>query len=178
MPLNEKGHEVLDATPVARPVGWSRPESLQEQIRRFVRNELSQHAAAQGHETWEEAEDFEVGDDYDPRSPYELDDDQEAAPLPTPDRPGRPGRDSGPDGPVPVDDRDDVAASRGRPAPAGGRRREDVDDELGADDAADGPPDRAPRDRSPQEQTGGPARRRGDVVPRHGDESVPPRRRR
>lgn len=29
-------------------------------------------------ETFEEADDFEVGDDYDPQSPYELDEDQQS----------------------------------------------------------------------------------------------------
>lgn len=73
MALNEKGHEVLDNTPVAKPVGWRPPLTMQEQIQRFVREELSRRAAEAGEESFEDADDFEVGDDYDPRSPYELD---------------------------------------------------------------------------------------------------------
>lgn len=73
MALNERGHEVLDNTPVAKPVGWRPPLTMQEQIQRFVREELSRRAAEAGAETFEDADDFEVGDDYDPKSPYELD---------------------------------------------------------------------------------------------------------
>lgn len=75
MPLNEKGEEVLDPTPVAKPLGWRAPYTIQEQIQRFVRDELSRRAAQDGFETFEEAEDFNVGDDYDPRSPHEIDED-------------------------------------------------------------------------------------------------------
>lgn len=76
--LNERGHEVPDPTPVARPVRWSPPETLVEQIRRFVRNEFSQQAAAGGFETFEEADDFDVDDDHpDPQSQWELTADQE-----------------------------------------------------------------------------------------------------
>lgn len=71
--LNEKGHEVLDPTPVAVPVHFKRPPTLQEQIRSMVRSEeLRRAASSQGMETFEEADDFAVGDDYDPRSPHEL----------------------------------------------------------------------------------------------------------
>jgi len=45
---------------------------VKEQIREMVRSEkLKQEVAAQGYETFEEADDFEVGDDFDPKSPYE-----------------------------------------------------------------------------------------------------------
>lgn len=40
----------------------------------MVRSErLAQEAAQAGYESFEEADDFEVGDDYDPSSPYETD---------------------------------------------------------------------------------------------------------
>lgn len=82
--LNERGHEVPDATPVAMPVGFRKPESLQDQIQRLVRNELSARAASQGMETFEEADDFDVGDDDGDnfRSKHELDDEQERFPTP------------------------------------------------------------------------------------------------
>lgn len=80
--LDDRGHEVLDATPVAMPVGWSRPPSLQDQVRRFVRQELSRQAAEAGMETFEEADDFDVGDDFEPSSPWELTFDQEMQPGP------------------------------------------------------------------------------------------------
>lgn len=70
--LDEHGHERPDPTPVAPPVGHNRQPSLAEQIRSMVVSErLKQEAAAAGAETFEEADDFEVGDDYDPTSPYE-----------------------------------------------------------------------------------------------------------
>lgn len=82
MRYDEQGRELPDPTPVEIPVGFQRPESLQEQIKRLVRTELSAQAQAEGFESFEEADDFEVGDDYDPSSPHELDDAQESAPLP------------------------------------------------------------------------------------------------
>lgn len=77
--LNAKGQEVLDQTPIARPVGFQRPPTMQEMIRMYVRRELSAAAAAEGHETFEEADDLDVGEDYDPSSPWELSADQEEA---------------------------------------------------------------------------------------------------
>lgn len=72
--LNENGHEVPDPRPVARPLHIGVPETLAQQIQRMVRSELSQRAAAQGHETFEESDDFDVEEDEDLSSPYELSD--------------------------------------------------------------------------------------------------------
>lgn len=71
------GREIPDSTPVAVPHEWQRPLSLHEQIKRFVRSELSRRAHDEGQETFEEADDFDVDEDPDPLSAYEL---QEAAP--------------------------------------------------------------------------------------------------
>lgn len=71
--LDKKGHEVLDDTPVAIPLRFSRPETLAEQVRSLLYGELSRFADSQGYETMEEADDFDVGDDFDPASPYEYD---------------------------------------------------------------------------------------------------------
>jgi len=71
--LNEKGHEVLDSTPIARTVGFERPPSMQELIQRYVRTELSRQAAQAGAETFEEADDFDVDDDIELKSRYEVD---------------------------------------------------------------------------------------------------------
>lgn len=79
--FDEKGREILDATPVALPIGYKHPESLTSQIRRLIKNELSMSARAEGKETFEEADDFDTGDDDDIRSPYELDDEQITAPI-------------------------------------------------------------------------------------------------
>lgn len=72
--LNENGHEVPDPRPMARPLHISAPETLAQQIQRMVRSELSRRAEAQGFETFEEAEDFDVGDEPELASPYELHD--------------------------------------------------------------------------------------------------------
>lgn len=70
-----RGWETLDPSPMARPLHIPVAESLAQKIQRMVRYELSQSAAEQGHETFEEADDFEVGEDADElRSPYELSD--------------------------------------------------------------------------------------------------------
>lgn len=89
MQFDERGREIPDPTPISRPVGFRPPPTLQDQIRAYVRNELSAQAASQGHETFEEADDFDVGEDYEPTSKWELSDDQEnyagpsrAAPAP------------------------------------------------------------------------------------------------
>lgn len=67
-----KGEEILDRTPMALPAGFKRPESLQDQIRRLIRSEKLQQALHDaGYETEEEANDFDVGDDFDPSTPYE-----------------------------------------------------------------------------------------------------------
>lgn len=70
--LNERGHEICDSRPMEIPMGFKKPESLQEQIRRMIRTEASIRAADQGMETWEEADDFDVDDDFDPTSPWEM----------------------------------------------------------------------------------------------------------
>lgn len=70
--LTADGAELLDPRPVAPPVGYKRQPSMVEHIRNMVRSEQLRAAAeAEGVETFEEAEDFDVGDDYDPRTPYE-----------------------------------------------------------------------------------------------------------
>lgn len=75
---NEKGEEILDPTPISLPVGFSRPIPLNERIREMVRREASEYARQNDLETFEEADDFNIGeDDYDPRSPWEEDFDPE-----------------------------------------------------------------------------------------------------
>lgn len=71
--IDARGRELPDPTPIAPPIGYKRAPSLAEQIREMVRSErLAQEAAAMGYETFEEADDFDVGD-LDPTSPYEND---------------------------------------------------------------------------------------------------------
>lgn len=73
--LNQDGTPVLDPTPMAPPIGYKKTPSMVEIVRDMVRGErLRQEALESGHETFEEAEDFEIGDDPDLlRSPYEND---------------------------------------------------------------------------------------------------------
>lgn len=80
--LHESGAEIPDPEPMAIDTGLRRPESIQDQIRRMIRNEASMAAAESGRETWEEADDFDIGDDFEPHSPYEQDFDQQTSDLP------------------------------------------------------------------------------------------------
>lgn len=75
-PLNEHGQELPDPTPMAPPIGFKRQPTMVEYIRDMVRSErLRQEAEAMGHESFEEADDFDVGDDddFDPKSGWEND---------------------------------------------------------------------------------------------------------
>lgn len=44
------------------PPGFEQPLSIQEEIKRFFRNQLSEQAEAQGFETFDESDDFEEED--------------------------------------------------------------------------------------------------------------------
>lgn len=64
--------EIVSAIPVAPPVGYVEQPTLVERIRAMVRSEHLRYAATEaGYETFEDAEDFEVGDDFEPHTPYE-----------------------------------------------------------------------------------------------------------
>lgn len=66
-------HEEVDGTPLAPPIGYKRQPSIFDHVRELVAGEsLRQAAMRAGAETFEEADDFEIGDDYDPSSPYEM----------------------------------------------------------------------------------------------------------
>jgi len=68
----QNGKEYPDPTPIAPPVGFIKQPPLHDQIKQMVRSEHLRRAARQADmETFEEADDFDVGDDFDPRSPYE-----------------------------------------------------------------------------------------------------------
>lgn len=78
-------HEYLDDTPRALPLKFRR-QSFVDNMREFIRAELSRQAESQGEETFEEADDFYIEDDDTlPRTPYELDADQEYYIPPEPD---------------------------------------------------------------------------------------------
>jgi len=64
--------EKLDVTPVAIPLRFTRASNLNEVVRQMVRSEELRRLAEQaGAESFDEADDFSVDDDDDPRSPYE-----------------------------------------------------------------------------------------------------------
>lgn len=70
--FNADGEELVDGRSMEPPLGYVPSESLAEQIARAVRSHAVQQAIADsGGETEEEANDFNVGDDFDPTSPYE-----------------------------------------------------------------------------------------------------------
>ena len=71
--LDEHGHELPDPRPMEVPLGMKKPETIAEVVQRLVRHQVSQYAAMNGMETFEEAEDVEVDDEFDPSTPYELD---------------------------------------------------------------------------------------------------------
>lgn len=77
--FNARGHEVLNSKPAAIPLGFKKPLPVTEMVRRMVQREISRKASARGLESFEEADDFTVGDEPELRSPYELDEDQENA---------------------------------------------------------------------------------------------------
>lgn len=70
--LYRDGREYPDPTPVAPPIGFIKQPTMAETMRAMIQSqELRRAAAESGQETFEEADDFNVGDDYDPTSPYE-----------------------------------------------------------------------------------------------------------
>lgn len=71
---NENGEEILNPYPMEPPLGYKRTLSLHEQIAQQVRlAKIQLLDDVNLEETEEEADDFEVGDDYEPLSPYEND---------------------------------------------------------------------------------------------------------
>lgn len=65
-------HEVLSDEPVAIPLRFSRQSGFNEVVRQMIRSEqFARDMEKNGVETFEEADDFDVGDDVDPNSPYE-----------------------------------------------------------------------------------------------------------
>lgn len=68
--------EIPDPEPMAPPVGYVKQQSITERIRQMVHDSRVQAALeAQGEETFDEANDFNVEDELFPESVYELPDD-------------------------------------------------------------------------------------------------------
>lgn len=73
--IDQLGRELLNPEPTT--LKTEKRESLADKVKRYIRNELSQTAYEQGYETEEEANDFEMYDEFeDPALPseYELHD--------------------------------------------------------------------------------------------------------
>lgn len=70
--LDEKGREIPDPDPIAIPMGFKKPETLAEAVQRLVKSDQwAQQMNDTDQETFAEADDFDVGDDFDPSSPFE-----------------------------------------------------------------------------------------------------------
>lgn len=73
---NKNGEEIMDPTPTAVPINFKHPPTLADQVKRLVRSEQLRIAAEKmGKDTFEEANDFDVGDDFDPAeelTPHEI----------------------------------------------------------------------------------------------------------
>lgn len=65
-----------DSKPLALPINFQRPPTLQEQVRRLVSSEhMRLYAQNQGKETWEESNDFDVNEEefsFEAEAPHEL----------------------------------------------------------------------------------------------------------
>lgn len=72
-PYDKEGRFYPDPTPVAPPPGQQHVADIDmfEVMRNRIRNEASIVAQMTGHETFDEAEDFEVEEDFIPFSPWE-----------------------------------------------------------------------------------------------------------
>lgn len=68
--IDQNGFEILDQRPVAAPVNIYARRSTLADLQQMYRL-AAQHAAETGAETPEEADDFNVGDDFDPSVPFE-----------------------------------------------------------------------------------------------------------
>lgn len=90
---DEFGREVPDTTPVEMPLGFKRPKPLQQIVREMIQREFSEQADAEGKETFDEANDFDVEDDDLPPSPHELLDDEHEFRLAEQEMLDRAGRD-------------------------------------------------------------------------------------
>lgn len=78
MQLDDQGREIPDPTPIVIRVRTGVISQF-DQVRAFIRNELSRQAGAEGFETIDDANDFDVDDDLFPVSPHEYTADTEAA---------------------------------------------------------------------------------------------------
>lgn len=68
--LDANGAEILSSVPMDPPIGFN-PQPSMFDVMRAQMAQYHADLAKQGYETPEEADDFDVDDDFDPSSPYE-----------------------------------------------------------------------------------------------------------
>lgn len=72
-PLTVDGQEIPDPTPMAPPLGFKKQPTMADHIREAIRGEhLRLAAEAAGQETFEEANDFDTGEDDELNTIYEI----------------------------------------------------------------------------------------------------------
>lgn len=88
---DDLGRQIADPRPVEVPVDFRRPLNIHDEIRRFIRQEISRKAQDNDLETFEESDDFDVEDEDElPLSGYEVQElvpeagDVDATPVPDP----------------------------------------------------------------------------------------------
>lgn len=84
--LNELGQEIFDETPIECPIKFSRPMPLHLRIRAQILQALQGQKENAEFETEEEANDFDMEDNSEFNSPYEMEDDFDHLTNPDPDK--------------------------------------------------------------------------------------------
>ena len=75
--LTPCGSEQVDPKSAVVALPFGEDQNLHQMVQRMISNKLSNIAGEQGHETFEEADDFEISDDPAVETPWELSADQE-----------------------------------------------------------------------------------------------------
>ncbi len=70
--LTDDGKEINDPRPTTLHTGLVKPLTLSEQVKRLMHQELSHQAIDQGHESEEEANDFDIESDPEVKGNYDL----------------------------------------------------------------------------------------------------------
>lgn len=70
--LDEYGREKPNPYPLEPPIGYKKQPTIAELMRQAIR-QASEEARSAGYETEEEANDFDIDDEFDPSTPYEHD---------------------------------------------------------------------------------------------------------
>lgn len=72
--IDDDGKEIVSPLPMEPPVGYVKRDTMTERLHAMIRDyHFQRELAEKGVETFEEADDFDVGDDYEPHSPWEND---------------------------------------------------------------------------------------------------------